>query len=189
MIQPLPHLRAAERIGGQTKRLLRPSTAVAAVAGAVVVMLLGSLPAGATDSWGLNGTYTATSNGEWAKTNDVFHNEASVRSVWTVTTTCSYPTECTGTVISDWGWRAPIYQTGGVWFVKHVVDNWQPCPDGTAAPGLQVFRFAPTNPDGDGIDTASAVLTGADETTGISGSCGISKPLFITMPFKLVKAQ
>lgn len=159
-----------------------------ALIGAFMIAVLGTASRGsAAGDWGLNGTYTATSNGEWAKTNEIFHNEASIRSIWTINTTCSYPTECTGTVVSDWGWRAPIYQTGGVWFVKHIVDNWQPCPDGTAAQGFQVFRFAPTNPDGDAVDPASPVLTGADETTGVSGACGRSKTWFISMPFKLVK--
>ncbi|WP_419866332.1 hypothetical protein [Mycobacterium scrofulaceum] len=168
------------RLGLETATLL----------GAFVITTLGTAPPGsAAGDWGLNGTYTATSNGEWAKTNEIFHNEASIRSIWTINTTCSYPTECTGTVVSDWGWRAPIYQTGGVWFVKHIVDNWQPCPDGTAAQGFQVFRFAPTNPDGDTVDPASPVLTGADETTGISGACGRSKTWFISMPFKLVKTR
>jgi hypothetical protein len=30
-------------------------------------------------------------------------------------------------------------------------------------------------------------LVGEDQTTGAGGACGISKPLFINMPFKLVK--
>src|SRR3954465_9236233 len=70
-----------------------------------------SLPAHASDGdWGLNGTYTATSNGEWSKTNERFQDEASLRSTWTISTVCSYPSECTGTVTSDFGWTAPIYQ-------------------------------------------------------------------------------
>nr|WP_090339163.1 hypothetical protein [Mycolicibacterium malmesburyense]CRL67290.1 hypothetical protein CPGR_00366 [Mycolicibacterium malmesburyense] len=142
----------------------------------------------ATDNeWGLNGRYTATSNGEYAKTNDAFRDEASLRSTWTITTTCSYPTECTGTVVSDFGWTAPIYKTGGVWYVKHTVEDWIPCPDGTAAPGLQVFRFVPVNEDGSLTDPASTTLAGEDQTTGPSGACGVSKPVFINMPFKLVK--
>jgi hypothetical protein len=141
----------------------------------------------ASPTWGLDGTYVATSNGEWAKTNDVFHVEASIRSTWTITTTCSYPGECTGTVNSDFGWSAPIYQKSGVWFVKKTVDRWQPCPDGSAGPGLQVFRFYPATEDGSGTDPASTTLMGEDSTTGVSGSCGSSKVLFITMPFKLVK--
>jgi hypothetical protein len=143
--------------------------------------------AAASPSWGLNGTYTATSNGEWAKTNDIFHDEASIRGTWTISTTCSYPGECTGTVDTDWGWSAPIYQKGGVWYVKKTVDNWQPCGDGTAGPGLQVYRFFTSNKDATANDPASTTLLGEDSTTGVSGSCGTSKVVFITMPFKLVK--
>jgi len=156
-----------------------------------VVALIGAgipLPAHASDGdWSLNGTYVATSNGEWAKTNERFQDEASIRSTWTISTQCSYPTECTGTVTSDFGWTAPIYKTGGVWYVKRTVDNWEPCPDGTAAPGLQVFRFVPTTPDGSQTDPTSTMLVGEDQTTGQGGACGINKPLFINMPFKLVK--
>ena len=46
---------------------------VVAVAG-----LAGSATAAASDRWALNGTFTATSNGEWATNNDVFHDEQSV---------------------------------------------------------------------------------------------------------------
>jgi hypothetical protein len=31
------------------------------------------------------------------------------------------------------------------------------------------------------------MLAGEDQTTGQAGACGINKPLFINMPFKLVK--
>ena len=118
---------------------------------ATAVMSCAATPpplARASDGWALNGTFTATSNGEWARTNDVFHDERSVRAVWTITSQCSYPTECTGTVSSDQGWTAPIYQTSGEWYVKHVVENWMPCPDGSSAPGYQVFRFKRMTPDG-----------------------------------------
>jgi hypothetical protein len=77
--------------------------------------------------------------------------------------------------------------TGGVWYVKKAVADWQPCPDGSAGPGLQVFRFYPATPDGSATDPTSTTLMGEDSTTGVSGSCGSSKVLFITMPFKLVK--
>lgn len=157
------------------------SLAAAAVAG------LCSPAVNASPSWGLNGTYTATSNGEWAKTNDIFHDEASIRGTWTISTTCSYPSECTGTVDTDWGWSAPIYKKSGVWYVKKTVDNWQPCGDGTAGPGLQVYRFFPSNESATAVDPASTTLLGEDSTTGVSGSCGSSKVVFITMPFKLVK--
>lgn len=165
------------------------------LSGVVVALAVGVVAiespdvAQASNDWGLNGTYVATSNGEWAKTNEQFHDEASLRSTWTITTVCSYPTECTGTVTSDFGWSAPVYQTGGVWYVKRSVENWEPCPDGTAAPGLQIFRFAPVTPDGSRVDSASTMLAGEDQTTGASGACGKNKPLFINMPFKLVKVS
>lgn len=144
-------------------------------------------PAEAADRWSLNGTYTATSNGEWSKTNDVFRNQVSVRALWTVSSECSYPTECTGTVTSNQGWTAPIYQTGGEWYVKHIVPQWIPCADGSSADGFQVFRFKPMTAAGDYVDPTSDTLVGEDATTGPSGACGRSLAVFITMPFKLVK--
>ena len=130
-------------------------TVTAVVSAAALITTVALAPsAAAADRWSLNGTYTATSNGEWARTNDVFRNEVSLRSIWTISSQCSYPGECTGTVNSDLGWTAPIYQTGGTWYVKHVVPNWITCPDGvTTVSGFQVFRFMGTTPDG-----ASAVL-------------------------------
>lgn len=165
---------------------VRQTSAAVALAGAAATTATTS-PAWASTEWGLNGTYSATSNGEWSKTNDQFRDETSLRGTWSISTQCSYPTECTGTVASDFGWTAPIYKTGGVWYVKHVVENWQPCPDGTATPGLQVYRFAPTTPDGSRTDPTSTMLVGEDQTTGQAGACGISKPLVVNMPFKLIK--
>jgi hypothetical protein len=153
----------------------------------VLVGIAGAAPSHASAEWALNGTFTATSNGEWARTNDVFHDERSVRAIWTITSQCSYPTECTGTVTSDQGWTAPIYQTGGEWYVKHVVPGWMPCQDGSAADGFQVFRFKRMTADGDYTDPTSNTLIGADSTTGPSGACGRSLALYIDMPFKLVK--
>lgn len=163
------------------------TSSAAGVAALALAGMLTPVPASATGSWGLNGTYIATSNGEWAKSADVFHNERSLRSTWTVSTVCSYPTECTGTVNSDAGWSAPIYQKSGVWYVRHVVPNWEPCPDGTAGDGLQLFRFIAATPDGASADPNSTTLVGEDQTTGVAGACGINLPLFINMPFKLVK--
>ena len=154
--------------------------ATALVAGVAVA------PSAHAAEWALNGTFTATSNGEWAKSNDIFHQQQSVRAIWTISSECSYPTECTGTVTSNQGWTAPIYQTGGEWYVKHVVPQWIPCPDGSAADGFQVFRFKRMTPSGDTTDPTSNTLIGEDATTGPSGACGRSLAIFITMPFKLV---
>jgi len=164
-------------------------TVTAAVSAAAMVATVAVAPtAHAADRWSLNGLYTATSNGEWARTNDVFRNEVSLRSIWNISSQCSYPGECTGTVNSDLGWTAPIYATGGTWYVKHIVPNWITCPDGiTTASGLQVFRFIGTTPDGASADPDSTTLVGEDITTGASGSCGRSPSLYITMPFKLIK--
>ena len=40
--------------------------------------------AGSPSDWALNGTYVATSNGEWSKTNDIFRDQPSIRSKWTI---------------------------------------------------------------------------------------------------------
>jgi len=168
----------------RTPRML---ISVAALTAATVAGVVYPATASANDKWALNGTFVATSNGEWATTNDVFHNERSVRSIWTITSTCSYPTECIGTVSSDAGWTAPIFQAGGDWRVKRVIQDWMPCQDGTTAPGLQVIRFHGSSPGGDQTDPSSNMLVGQDSTTGQSGACGHSLALFINMPFKLVK--
>ncbi|WP_233717040.1 hypothetical protein [Mycolicibacterium vinylchloridicum] len=55
---------------------------VAALTAAGVVGVVNPATAGANDKWALNGTFVATSNGEWATTNDVFHDERSIRSIW-----------------------------------------------------------------------------------------------------------
>lgn len=143
----------------------------------------------ASAEWGLNGTYTATSNGEWAQTNDVYRDESSVRSTWRITTTCSDPANCTGTVTTDWGWSAPIYQKAGLWVVKRALVGWEPCADGSAADGLQIYTFYPATPDGHAVDASSTTLLGQDQATGVSGGCGINRQLQITMPFKLVKVD
>src|SRR6185436_10452444 len=104
---------------------VRAGLTVAAVAGLVASAT--PAPRAAADAWGINGTFVATSNGEWAKTNEQFRNEAVVRSNWTISTTCINPTDCTGTVHSDAGWDAPIYARSGMWFVKRAIPNWQPC--------------------------------------------------------------
>lgn len=75
-------------------------TVTAAVSAAALIATVAAAPAAhAADRWSLNGTFTATSNGEWARTNDVFRNEVSLRSIWTISSQCSYPGECRKSVV------------------------------------------------------------------------------------------
>lgn len=159
------------------------TTACAAVA--TLVFSVGSGVAGASDDWGINGKFAATSDGVWAKTNEVYRTEAVVRSTWNVTSTCSSSVTCTGTVSSDEGWTAQLYTKTGVWYLRHNVPGWQHCADGSSADGLQIFRFYGASPDGM-MDTGSSTLVGEDTTTGPSGACGRNQSLEIRMPFQLV---
>ncbi|KUI27130.1 hypothetical protein AU196_00890 [Mycobacterium sp. IS-1742] len=148
-------------------------------------------PAQAEDpnAWGINGVYETLSNGEWAKRNDSYYDVPTVRSVWTISTQCSSPMDCTGTVKSDQGWEAPIYTTNGsIFYVKRVVVGWVPCPDGTKADGLQTFRINATEPDtGFASVDDTSLLTGEDLTIGPSGACGRSANMDIRMPFRATK--
>jgi hypothetical protein len=170
-------------------------TAVALAAIAVVGSVGTATPAHASN-YGveLNGTYRVTSNGDWAKTNDVFIDEPTVVQTWTMSSSCTSPHTCIGQVTSDQGWTAPL-KLGGVegpgavgdyWVVDHIVPNWEPCPDGTAATGAQKFWFwgmdqLTNNRDNKKVD----LLTGIDMTHGPSGACGINKQLVIEMPVRL----
>jgi hypothetical protein len=147
---------------------------VVAVLGASLI--LASSTAVSAEFTGLNGTYRATSDGTWAKTNHAMHPEAVVTSTWTVTSTCTNPLDCTGRVSSDAGWSAPLRLVGGdMWFVTRDIDNWERCEDGATAPGHQIFKFTVEK------------LSGWDQTTGPSGACGRNQWLVIDMPFTLVK--
>lgn len=155
---------------------------------AVSAMSVVAPPTAAAEPWGMNGQFVATSNGQYARTNEQFDDEAVVRTTWTVSTTCINPTDCTGTVTSDAGWSAPIYARSGIWYVKREIPGWRPCDDGTSANGLQMFQFyAGDIVTGQAVsptDTPSAWL-GQDITRTASGACGINKQLVIRMPFNL----
>jgi hypothetical protein len=156
----------------------------------VAVTIAGVTPHAAadTDQFALNGTYSVVSNGEWAKMNERYQDEPTVRSEWTIATTCSTAITCAGKVTSSLGWTEDIYNTTGAnWFVRHYVPNWIPCPDGSTAPGLQVFRFHPdvsSSPDG---SATPGVLVGEDVTTGESGNCGRNTSLILNLPVKLTR--
>src|ERR1700748_2809659 len=95
--------------GGFSKALsagnIRNTTLVAVI---VIGTSITPSPARASADISINGRFTATSLGNWAKTNDSFQDEATVRSVWTVSSSCSDAQDCTGTVSSDQGWSAPL---------------------------------------------------------------------------------
>lgn len=159
-------------------------------AAAVAVLIAAAAAFGPTgtahgeDRWAINGVFRVVSNGQLAQTNDVYHDENVVESTWTIATSCTGPIDCSGEVHSDQGWSAPIYQLSGTWYVKRTVPGWEPCSDGTAADGQQLFRFWPAAPDGT-VDPQSSIYAGADKTTGASGACGINKWLTVSMPLKL----
>lgn len=159
----------------------RPGRALAA---AVVGLLPWVWPAGARgeDGVALNGTYTVVSDGQWAKTNYRYHDEATVTQTWSFTTSCRTFQDCTGRVVSDAGWSADAVYASGRWRVRRTIADWQPCPDGTTAPGEQSFEFWRPRTDAD-----ATRLTGWDRTTGPSGACGINKWLNITMPLSLTR--
>lgn len=159
--------------------------AVVAVATAVA-MCQTIAPAHAESSAPLNGRFLAVSNGDWAQTNDSYRNEATVRSTWTITSTCIQGDECSGQVTSDQGWSAPLRKQNDTWIVDRDLPDWEPCPDGTAYPGHQKIRFWRVNADGSqDFSGRSPVFAGEDKTVGQSGACGISKWLAIRMPFSL----
>jgi hypothetical protein len=136
----------------------------------------------------INGTYTATVIGDWAQTNQVYHQEAVVRSTWTITSSCSTAQDCKGQVVSDQGWTAPLVMHDGLnWYVKHDIPNWQTCPDGSSFPGHDVVQFYPANPDTGENTLGSPVLAGREHTTGPVGVCGTNAPLYIDQPFRLDK--
>lgn len=136
----------------------------------------------------LNGTFRATSNGDWAQRNDSYNEERTVQSIWTITSACSDAFHCTGTVSSDQGWTAPVNKTNVLWTVDRDLPDWVPCADGTAAIGHQQFRFWRVDENGQlDAENQSLVYAGEDKTAGPSGACGVSKPVVIRMPFRLEK--
>lgn len=126
----------------------------------------------------LNGRFTAMSDGQWAKTNERYHDEATVTSTWTITTTCRSYLDCSGQVSSDAGWTADVGYTEPLWYVVRHLDGWMTCPDGTAVAGTQTYKFFVDQFD-------EPRLRGWDTTLGPSGACGVNKVLNIEMPFRL----
>jgi hypothetical protein len=134
----------------------------------------------------LNGRFAVTSNGQWAQTNDIYRDEATVKSTWTITSTCTDPEDCSGTVVSDKGWNAPISKTSNTWVIDRDIPSWEPCHDGRAATGHQQYRFYRVDRDGEmDLTNRSTTFAGIDRTVGPSGACGINRWLAIKMPLRV----
>lgn len=150
------------------------------IAAAALGAALSSAPvayADPDDGVALNGTFTAFSDGAWAKTDDSFHDERAVTQTWTVESTCSTYQDCTGRVTSDQGWSADLVYLSGRWKAVRPVPDWERCDDGSTFTGQQTFTFWKGYPD--------PALIGWDTTLGPSGACGKNKQLNIQMPFRL----
>ena len=155
--------------------------AIRGVMSAVVVTAALATPVATAepgDGVAINGTFTVFSDGQWAQTNQSYHDETSVTQTWTITSSCTTYQDCTGRVTSDQGWSSDnlVYMSGR-WKVSRTVPNWEPCQDGTAAPGEQAFTFWESYPD--------QHLVGWDQTLGPSGACGFNKWLNVTLPLRL----
>lgn len=136
----------------------------------------------------INGTYQATSNGDWAKTNEVYMDEPTVQSTWTITSSCRTAQDCIGRVTSDQGWTEAVRMgVGDTWRMDRILENWVTCEDRSAFPGHQIYRFQPMDATAGNTAVGSPILAGWDKTVGPSGACGRNMPLTINMPFKLVK--
>ena len=68
----------------------------AALVGVGVAGTVAMAPSAMAYDPSINGTYTATVVGSWARSRQVFHQEAVVRSTWKITTSCSTAYDCTG---------------------------------------------------------------------------------------------
>jgi hypothetical protein len=71
--------------------------------------------------------------------------------------------------------------------VRHDIPYWEPCPNGAARTGHQIYGFYPVDENG-WVTVGSTVFAGQDKTSGDSGACGINRALAITMPFRLEKS-
>jgi hypothetical protein len=153
---------------------------MAPVAVTITLAALANPPSAQSDvNPAINGVFTATSDGQWSKTNEIYSDEATVVSTWTIASTCTGAYDCTGRVTTDHGWSADIVYISRMWFVTRTLDYWEPCPDGTTAPGKQIFKFYED-------PKVKGAYVGWDTAAGPSGACGINRPLFIEIPFTLV---
>src|SRR3954462_86205 len=71
-------------------------TASAALLAATTAVCVGAAPPARASNPAHSGTYTATAVGDWARTNTVLHVEQTLRSTWTITSSCTTAQDCSG---------------------------------------------------------------------------------------------
>lgn len=159
------------------------ATVIAAIA------TVGAAPPTHASNFGteLNGTFLVQSDGQWARTNDVKFKQETVIETWTVSTTCTSPLDCSGTVTSDRGWTGTA-RLDDFWYVEHVIPNWIPCSDGTFASGFQNFILWGVDPTTEEkVYNNIQHFAGRNVTKGPSGACGVNKPVVIELPVSIIK--
>lgn len=162
------------------------AAAIATLAAASLAGGIATAPAARAYDPSINGTYTATQIGDWAKTRQVYHDEDVIRSTWRITTSCSTAQDCTGQVVSDQGWTAPVTMHDGLtWYLKREIPNWETCADGTSYSGNDNIYFYPANPETGENTLGSPVLAGREKTVAASGGCGYNSPLIVEQPIRL----
>ncbi|GJF08637.1 hypothetical protein NGTWS1803_12560 [Mycolicibacterium cyprinidarum] len=169
-------------------RALHVTGALAATAIAVTASV-GAVPVAQASNFGteLNGTYRVMSDGQWARTNEVKIKQETVIETWTISTTCTSPLDCSGTVTSDRGWTGTA-RLDDFWYVEHVIPNWIPCSDGTFANGFQKFILWGVNPaTEEKVYNNIQYFAGRNVTKGPSGACGVNKPVVIELPVSVAK--
>ena len=135
----------------------------------------------------LNGRFLATSNGDWAMTNDVYRDEASVRSIWTIAMTCTNVLTCAerSTVTSAGAPKSPR-PTGNTSSSETFQTGSHAPTAAETVTGHQRYRFFPVDDNG-AIRPGSRVFAGFDKTSGESGGCSLNEKLEIEIPFRLEK--
>jgi hypothetical protein len=169
---------------------MRTASVLGAVA-ATAITMLGSLtaaPSSHASDFGveLNGTWRSMSNGEWAKTNEVYMDELTIIQTLTINSSCVSPIECTGTIKSDQGWTASMRLAFGFWTADRVVPHWLPCPDGSFADVSEKMIFWGVDPSRNERNLKiTDLLAGRDIFKGPSGNCGRNQPVGVEYPLRL----
>lgn len=168
---------------------MRSVAVIVGVAACSAAVLTGPAPVASASDYGfeLNGTYSAVSNGEWAKHNDRFTPEGVKRDVWQMSSSCESTNRCDGTITSlNEGWTIPLRFLNDHWVAPRDIPNWAPCETGGAATGHQLYWFYGV--DESGMNNRSTTeLAGKDTTFTDSGSCGRNRGLTIELPIRITR--